>query len=200
MLESCTSSKVFARFLPATWSCAMIVLFTASVACCWRWLASGLPSPPGSAPSLSFSSWTCCWSPVLLLLGLILSFRWTPWCLLICFRYDDGAVKEQWCSCVGSLWFRMEAASPGAAHLSRQLGLYCWCGAASTPSGFCNLATCELCACMLHSGWSHPHLAVLWNCYVLYWFVSQWLKRTDATLGHNTQWCNGKIFALVWEY
>jgi hypothetical protein len=28
---------------------------------------------------------------------------------------------------------------------------------------------------MLHSVWSHPQLAVLWNCYVLFWFVPQWL-------------------------
>jgi hypothetical protein len=121
MLESCTSSEVFARFLPAAWSCAVIVLFTASVACCWRWLASSLPSPPGSAPSLSFTSWTCCWSPVLLLLGLILSFRWTPWCLLIV--SDMMVVLWKNCDVLGvvSLWFRMGAASPGGAHLAGSL-------------------------------------------------------------------------------
>jgi hypothetical protein len=46
-------------------------LCTASVACCWWWLASGLPSPPGSAPSLSFTSWTCSW-----LLLVLLLLRW----------------------------------------------------------------------------------------------------------------------------
>jgi hypothetical protein len=112
-----------ARFLLVAWSCAVIVLFSAMVACWWRWLASSLPSPPGSAPGLSFSSWTCCLSLVLLLLGLVLSFSWTPW---FCWRFLGDAVQElvlflvwcartmvflRWCSagCVS-------AASPGDTH------------------------------------------------------------------------------------
>jgi hypothetical protein len=63
---------MLARFLPDAYSCAVIVLCTASVACCWWWFASGLPSPPGLASSLSFTSWTCSW----LLLVLLLLLRW----------------------------------------------------------------------------------------------------------------------------
>jgi hypothetical protein len=62
---------MLARFLPDACSCAVIVLYTAYVACCWWWLASGLPYPPGSTPSLSFTSWTCSW-----LLLVLLLLRW----------------------------------------------------------------------------------------------------------------------------
>jgi hypothetical protein len=50
-----------------------------------------LPSPPGSTPGLSFSSWTCCWSLVLLLLGLVLSFNPSSW---FCWRFLCDAVQE----------------------------------------------------------------------------------------------------------
>jgi hypothetical protein len=49
-----------------------MMLFSVTVACLWWWLLwAGLlllvqllasPSPPGSAPGLSFSSWTCSWA------------------------------------------------------------------------------------------------------------------------------------------
>jgi hypothetical protein len=119
-----------ARFLPVACSCAVIVLYTASVACCWWWLASGLPSPPGSAPGLSFSSWTCCWSPVLLLLGLILSFSWSPWFswMFLCDEVQELVLFLMWCArtVVFLRWCSagcVSAVSPGDIH---QVGcLFC---------------------------------------------------------------------------
>jgi hypothetical protein len=89
---------MLARFLPDACSCAVLVLCTASVACCWCSLASGLPSPPGSALSLTFTSWTCYWLLLVLLLliwaagssppGLVLSFNWPPWFCWMCLSDD----------------------------------------------------------------------------------------------------------------
>jgi hypothetical protein len=110
MLESGTSNDMFARFLPAACSCAVIVLCTASVACCRWWLASGLPSPPGSTPSLSFTSWTCCWSSVLLLLAWSWAFvglhgftgcYYVMMCKNLCCSWCG--VQGLWCSCVGAV-------------------------------------------------------------------------------------------------
>jgi hypothetical protein len=152
MLESGTCNDMLARFLLVACSCAVIVLCTASVACCWWWLAPGLPSPPGSAPSLSFTSWTCSWLLLVLLLlrwdagssppELDLELQVNPmilagW-LLLCLC----AVKEQWCSLCGSLLFQMWAASPGStpgvAHLAGSLGLWTTVVLPAPPSWFCD--------------------------------------------------------------
>jgi hypothetical protein len=42
-------AKYACKFLPFACSCAIVVLYTASVVCCRYRLASGLPTPPGSA-------------------------------------------------------------------------------------------------------------------------------------------------------
>jgi hypothetical protein len=123
------------------WCCEMVIstwwlkLCSESVVLCCVCLlmvmaASSLPFPPGSAPGLSFSSRTCCWSLVLLLLGLVLSFSWTPW---FCSRFLCDAMQElvlflvwcartvvflRWCSagCVSD-------ASPGDTHQVGYLAL-----------------------------------------------------------------------------
>jgi hypothetical protein len=112
-----------ARFLPVACSCAVIVLCSATVACCWQWLASSLPSPPGSTPGLSFSSWTYCWSPILLLLGLILSFSWSPWFswMFLCDEVQELVLFLMWCArtVVFLRWCsagHVSAVSPGNTH------------------------------------------------------------------------------------
>jgi hypothetical protein len=146
--------------LPDAWSCAVIALFSATVACWWRWLASSLPSPPGSAPGLSFSSWTYCWSPVLLLLGLVLSFSWIPWCLLIVSNMFVVLWKNCGVLCVGSLLFRMWAASPGDAHLVGSL-VYklLWCCQHHPPGSVTKL----LVSCVLVS-FTQFDLILTWPC------------------------------------
>jgi hypothetical protein len=89
------------------------------------------PSSPCSVPGyLPFSSWVAADPPVLLLLGLVLSFSWTPWFCWICLCDD---VQEQvlflvWCArtVVFLHWCSagcVSAVSPGDTH---QVGcLFC---------------------------------------------------------------------------
>jgi hypothetical protein len=87
---------------------------------------------------LSFFSWTCCWSLVLLLLGLVLSFNPSSW---FCWRFSYVwvmlcknlccswcCVQEQWCSCDGSVlveWVLLPLAVPISS--SCWLGWLLWC-------------------------------------------------------------------------
>jgi hypothetical protein len=65
---------------PVAWSLAARSCYQLLLLAGGDGLLLACPSPPGSAPGgLSFSSWTCCWLLVLLLLGLILSFSSSPW-------------------------------------------------------------------------------------------------------------------------
>jgi hypothetical protein len=149
--------KWCARFLPVAWSGAVMVLFSATIACWWQWPASSLPSPPGLAPGLSFSSWTCCWSPVLLLLGLVLSFSLTPW---FCWEYLCDAVQEM---VLFLGWFpvvKNGSCFSWWCSSSRQLGLYCCYGAASTT------------------------LLILWLSYLWAMYLHASLRLISSSLGH----------------
>jgi hypothetical protein len=198
MLESGTCNDMHARFLPVACSCAVIVLCTASVACCWWWLASGLPSPPGSAPSLSFTSWTCSW-----LLLVLLLLRWaagsSPPKLDLELQLDSMVLLEMfvWCYArtvavlgVVQCW-TCECCSPGTTHLVDCLALL---AAVVLPAPASPSVTKLLVSYVpVYSSslvWSIP-----WPCcasamhpYTLYpqWF----LKEQMLHLVNYTQWCN----------
>jgi hypothetical protein len=72
-----------------------------------------LPSPPGSAPSLSFTSWICSWLSLSfsswdeLLIPLLLAWSWTSLGLHgVCYLFSDVLMvlwKNSGVLCVGSL-------------------------------------------------------------------------------------------------
>jgi hypothetical protein len=152
MLKSCTNSDVLAGVLPLACSCAIVGLCTASVACCWCWLASDLPSspdlaavcpsPPGLAPGPAcpsppgMISWFLfAWLGLVLHLASIV-FCWM-WFLMCCcgrtvmFFVWLGAV----CKNSGVLEFVLvewAANSPWCSSPGRLLGVAGSCGAAST--------------------------------------------------------------------
>jgi hypothetical protein len=164
---------------------------TTSVACCWCWLASSLPSSPGSAPSLSFTSWTCSWlQPVLLLLRwllvlLLLARSWASDGLHgVCWMFLNDEVLLLWKNSDVPCGVECEQ-----LHLVQLQVMLTW----STAWCCWQLWCCQHKFCMqwLSSLWASCHHGLIWSLLGrdVNLLCAQWtctpviLLRTDTILG-----------------
>jgi hypothetical protein len=153
---------------------SLLVVMACSLLAFSSWFSSwACPSPPGlAADHLSFSSWAWSWASIHPH-GFARCFLVFKWC---CARAYD-VLGDISCWSNGSCF-------PWWYSSSRLLGLQAGVVLPAPTSQSCDWAACVLCACVLHSAWSHPALVVLWNCYALWCFVPPVIKRTDTSLGH----------------
>jgi hypothetical protein len=132
-----------------------------------------LPSPPGSAPGLvllllDLLLITCPSPP-----GLDLELQYILIVLLDDFSCLSGAVQELVMFLVMfPCWLNGRCFSWWCSS-SRLLGLQAAMVLPAPASQSCDWAACVLYACLPHSIWSHPLLAVLWNYFAPLGFAPQ---------------------------
>jgi hypothetical protein len=124
-------AKYACKFLPFAWSCAIVVLYTASVVCYWYRLASGLPTPPGLAAACpsppGLAPGLACPSPPEMISWFL--FSWLGLELHLASKVFAGDVcmlqsKSCCCSCCGAVW-DMWALLPWYYPPGQMLGI-CW--------------------------------------------------------------------------